>query len=370
MIDISFVKTAEKTIQEPWASELQTIVASIIIVNYNGQDFLEDCLHSIFETIGSNVEVILVDNDSHDGSPDEIARLFPEIRLIRSTENQGFAAGSNLGSQYARGQYLVFLNPDTQTANGWLEALLTALKESPKAGLVTSKILLLDRVDKINTAGNDVHLTGLTLCRGMGLTRNSFDDTGEVGAVSGAAFAIRRDLFNLLNGFDPHFFMYMEDTDLSLRAQLAGYRCLYTPASVVYHDYNLHFGPHKIYYQERNRYRMLLKILRWPTIFLLLPALLLAEIVSWGYVLLEDSNHFTNKLRAYGYVLSHWREIMAERRKAQDLRRIPDRDLLEHSVSRLDYAQTGATGASRMARLVFDPLFGFWHAVTLALIKW
>ena len=64
-------------------------------------------------------------------------------------------------------------------------------------------------------------------------------------------------------------------------------------------------------------------------------------------------------LRAYGYVLSHWREIIAQRRKAQDLRRIPDRDLLEHSVSRLDYAQTGATGASRMARLVFDPLFAF-----------
>jgi len=348
----------------------ETALASIIIVNYNGRPYLVDCLKSVLKTSGSDVEVILVDNGSSDGSPDEIISLHPELRLIRCANNEGFAAGGNIGAQYARGHYLAFLNPDTQTTAGWLNGLISTLGADSRAGLATSKILLLDRPDIINTAGNDVHLTGLTLCRGMGLSQESMDEYAMVGAVSGAAFVIRRDLFNQLNGFDPHFFMYMEDTDLSLRAQLAGYSCQYVPSSVVYHDYALHFGPRKTYYQERNRYLMLLKALRWPTLALLLPALLLAEIVTWGYVLLEDGKNITNKLKAYGYVFGQWREIMVERRKTQASRRVPDRDLLELSVYRLDYAQTGATRASRLARLVFDPLFGFWRTVALALIRW
>ena len=91
----------------------------------------------------------------------------------------------------------------------------------------------------------------------------------------------------------------MEDTDLSWRARLAGYRCLYVPTSIVYHEYTLRFGPRKIFYQERNRYLMLLKGAHWATLLVLLPALLLAEVVTWGFVLAQDRRRLANKARAY-----------------------------------------------------------------------
>jgi GT2 family glycosyltransferase len=347
-----------------------TILASVIVVNYNSQAHLENCLPALLDTIDDETEVIVVDNGSVDGSLDRIAGLFPKIRLVCSRNNLGYGGGNNLGAQQAHGRYLVFLNPDTVPMAGWLAALTTALEDDPQAGLATSKIVFLHQPDRLNTAGNDLHLTGLTLCRGLGRPVSALDQPAAVGAASGAAFAIRRELFELLGGFDERFFMYMEDTDLSLRAQLAGYHCLYVPQSVIQHDYSLRFGPQKSYYQERNRYLMLLKVFRWPTLFILIPVLALAEVITWGYVLLHDRQNWANKLRAYGYVLHHWRQILADRDETQMLRQVPDRELLHRSVYRLDYAQASAGKVSCLAHLCFDPFFKFWHRLMLVIARW
>ena len=157
---------------------------------------------------------------------------------------------ANVGVRSSSGNYLAFLNPDTVVEPGWLDALIAALEADPRAGLATAKILLLDDPARINTCGCDVHYTGLTLCRGMGMGRSALTDPVDVSAVSGAAFVIRRDLFEALSGFDAAYFLYMEDTDLSWRARLAGYSCLYVPTSFVYHDYSLRFGPKKAFYEE------------------------------------------------------------------------------------------------------------------------
>ena len=269
--------------------------ASIIIVAYNAQAYLEKCLLSVLETSGTNREVILVDNASADRSAEIAAQKFPQVRIIRNEHNLGFGQGNNLGAQWATGDYLVFLNPDTIVEPGWLEALITALEDNPRAGLATSKILLLNDPERINTCGNTIHLTGLTLCRGLRYSKAAFSQRESVAAVSGAAFAIRRELFEQLGGFDEDFFLYMEDTDLSWRARLAGWDCLYVPESIVLHDYTLRLTPHKVFYQERNRYLMLLKCFRWPTLLILFPALLLAEFVTWGFVIKSDREHLGNK---------------------------------------------------------------------------
>src|SRR5436190_10168824 len=114
--------------------------ASIIIVAYNAHAYLEKCLSSVLETSGARCEVILVDNASSDGSAEVAAQKFPHVRVIRNADNPGFGQGNNLGAQWATGNYLVFLNPDTIVEAGWLEALITALEENPRAGLATSKI--------------------------------------------------------------------------------------------------------------------------------------------------------------------------------------------------------------------------------------
>lgn len=341
----------------PVAPRGESTRASIIIVGYNSQEDLPRCLASLKETVTAADEVIVVDNASQDGTSQALEAHFPWVRVVRSPENLGFGGGNNLGAREAQGRYLAFLNPDTTVAPGWLDALLAALEADPTAGLATAKILLLQDPERINACGNDIHISGLTLCRGAGAPSTAFTHTETVGAVSGAAFAIRRTLFDTLGGFDPAFFMYMEDTDLSLRARLAGYRCLFVPEAVVYHRYQLRFGPRKTFYQERNRYLMLLKNLRWRTLLALLPALLLAEVVTWGFVLLLERKNMGNKVRAYGWVARHWAEIIYERQWVQSLRCETDHVLLNEWIHRLDFEQADDGPVGRLAYRVFTPLF-------------
>lgn len=334
-----------------------TATTSIIIVNYNGTAYIQPCLQSVLADLRPDDELIVVDNASTDGSAELVARTFPQIRLICSEVNLGFAGGCNLGAACASGRYLAFLNPDTQVSSGWLAALIAPLEADRQVGLTTARILLLDDPERINTAGASVHYTGLTLCRGMHMHRDTLQRQEEVGAVSGAAFVIWRHLFVKLGGFDETFFTYMEDTDLSWRARLAGYRCVYVPDSIVYHDYVLRFGPHKTFYQERNRYLMLLKSLHWRTLAMLLPSLLLAEGVTWGFVLLREPRRLGNKLRAYRWVLQHWNDIMQHRRQTRSYRAITDEALLATCSYRLDFEQTGRGWVARTAHALFDPLF-------------
>jgi GT2 family glycosyltransferase len=343
--------------------------ASIIVVNHNGLATIAPCLASLIATADDTVEIIVVDCDSTDGSAGLIAGSFPSVRLIRAA-NLGFGGGNNLGAAHAGGEYLVFVNPDTTVTPGWWQALVEVLATDSSVVLVTSRILLADDHGRLNAAGNDVHLTGLTLCRGMGRPAVLFDRPATVGAVSGAAFAMRRDLFRELGGFDAGFFMYMEETDLSWRAQLAGYECRFIPQSLVYHHYRLRFGPHKIFYQERNRYRLLLKSLRWPTLWLLAPALLLAEVVAWGFVAVGARRHWPGKLRACRSVLAEWPDIRRLRRDLQRRRAAPDRRLLERMTGRLDFAQVGDGRTAWLADQLFNPLFYSWHRMMIKVVRW
>jgi len=347
-----------------------SVRASIIIVNYNANEKLLRCLESVLCDLQSDCEVLVVDNDSSDGIADRIETDFAAVRLMRSQTNLGFGGGNNLGAGEARGKYLVFLNPDTLVQRGWLEALLAPFNSDARAGLVTSKILLFDDPTLINTCGNVVHFTGLTLCRGLGQPREAFGEAQEVDAVSGAAFAIRRDLFEELNGFDEDTFLYMEDTDLSWRARLSGWRCLYAPDSIVLHHYTLRITPLKVFYQERNRYLMLMKSLRWPTLFVLLPAQLLAELMTWGFVIYSDRANFANKLRAYAWIIDNWRAVRRKRRETQAARRVPDRELLRHTTFRVDFDQASSGIVGTLAQVVFNPLFFVLKGLALTLIWW
>jgi GT2 family glycosyltransferase len=342
--------------------------ADIIIVNYNGGENLVNCLESINPS--ANAKITVVDNASTDGSPEVVGRTFPHVKLVRSQANMGFGAGNNLGFCESHGDYLAFLNPDTIVEPGWLEALISTLEENRQAGLATSKILLLDQPGAVNTCGHDHHLSGLTLCRGIGQLGGNYAAIEEVPAISGAAFVIHRRLFQKLGGFDPDFFLYMEDTDLSLRARLAGYSCLFVPNSIVYHDYCLTIGELKTFYQERNRYLMLLKIYRWPTLLLLLPTLLLAELITWGFSLIHDRDHLVNKINAYRWVIRNWGKVMQKRLETQALRSVPDRQLLLGTTHRLDYSQIGGGFLPRLASWIFNPLFYILRGFVLAVVWW
>jgi len=344
---------------------------SILLINYNGWGDLSRCLPTVLaDAVGHSYEIIVIDNCSTDDSAQQIAQHFPQVRLIRNVTNSGFGGGNNLAAQSARGEFLAFLNADTLVEKDWLEELVKGIQSDPKVGMATSKVLLMSEPDRINACGNDVHMTGLTLCRGAGMTTNHYAEPAQVSATSGAAFVMRRDLFLAIRGFDETFFMYVEDTDLSLRIQLAGYTVRYIPTSMVYHDYALTFGPLKTFYQERNRYLLLLKNFKLGTLLALIPALLLAEVITWGYTLLYDRKRYANKLNAYIWILQHIQQIRHTRRSTQRMRRIPDRKLYSILTWRIDFGQTGQGWISRASHVLFDPVFFVLRLCVLAILWW
>jgi GT2 family glycosyltransferase len=155
-----------------------------------------------------------------------------------------------------------------------------------------------------------------------------------------------------------------------LRARLAGWISLYAPESIVYHDYSLKIFPLKVFYQERNRYLMLLKNFRWATLVALVPVFLMAEAITWGFVLLYDRRNIRNKLRAYEWIVKNRAVIANKRRTTQALRKTGDRELLRRTSFRLDLGFARDGTMARIAQRLLDPLFFLLRALTVAVVRW
>lgn len=302
---------------------------SVIIVGYNNAADLRPLLAIVTVRLEPDVELILVDNGSTDETAQVAAEYAKQVRYLRLAQNKGFAGGNNAGAALARGELLLFLNPDTLPHAGWLEELVRPLADA-NVGMSTARIVHADRPHLINTCGNDITWTGLTVCRGLDQPVDAWDAPDEVAAVSGACFAMRRALFEKLGGFDERFFLYYEDTDLSLRVRLAGYQIVYAPRSVVAHRYVFKFSAQKAYYQERNRWLALLKALRWPTLLLLLPGLLLGELMAWCYAALNGREHLWAKARGWAWLWRNRATVRQARRETFAQRRSSDAALLRH----------------------------------------
>lgn len=329
--------------------------ASVIVVSYNSCDYLEACLTSVVEQLTPSDELIVVDNGSTDGSVALIKHRFPAACLLEGS-NTGYAGGNNYGASIARGTFLVFLNPDTTLAPAALENLLAPLASSEDIALTTACIVYQQASDTINTCGNIMHYTGLTYCRGAGKPRSTHMLPCEVDAVSGAAFAIRHSVFEELGGFDQQFFMYVEDTDLSLRAKLHGYHCWYAADAIVHHDYQANYTPSKGFYLDRNRHLMLLKNLKWSTYLRLLPGLVVAEIVTWGFLLAKGLRFWHVKPRVY-YSLWHLRTSVRAARKYVKMQQIDSGALVGQLTYRLEFAQLANRTLSHIASILFHPIF-------------
>lgn len=347
-------------------------MVSIIILDFNEMKYIGQCLESHLKQSYPNYEIIVVDNGSSDGSPAFVRENFPTVRLIDAGENLGFAGGNNLGAQHANGKYLAFINPDMTVEPDWLFSLVEELENNPDVGMATSKILMLPEPDKINTCGNDVHFAGFGFLRGW---EQSADDAmtknEDVCSVSGGAFLVEKTFFESIGGFDHAFFpIYVEDTDLSLRTLLQGKVNRYVAASRVYHDYTLSFGANKYFRLEKNRYQMLLKVYRWPTLLLLLPGFLLSEIISWGYSITQGREFLQAKLKSYRWIIENFSKIMAARKVVQQQRIANDQALISRMTYKLAYRQANDGWTARAAEIVFTPLFFLLYSAYRFVIRW
>lgn len=224
---------------------------SVIIVNWNVRDLLRTCLSSVLRAQGNlSLEVVVVDSASSDGSAEMVRAEYPQARLIACETNVGFSAGNNLGMAAARGDYLLLLNPDTEVAEGALDALTAAMQAHPEAGVAGPRLRNPDgtvqssrrRFPTLTTAFVESTALQPHFSRHPALARyyvadRPDDAEQEVDWLTGACLLVRREVYARVGGFDEGYFMYSEELDWQKRIRATGWRVLYVPqAKVVHHE--------------------------------------------------------------------------------------------------------------------------------------
>jgi GT2 family glycosyltransferase len=324
---------------------------SIIIVNYNGKKFLEQCLSALFKTDYplSCYEVIMVDNGSMDNSVKYVKENFPFVRIIALSKNYGFTGGCNKGVKGARGEFVAFLNNDTVVDKNWLRELVKVMQINKKIGMCGSKIIFIEKPEIVQYAGGYLHLLGAI-----------FDPFHEskpdrdfyyVGSICGASFLIRKDLFEKVGGFDEDFFLYADEVDLCLRVWLVGYRVAYSPYSIVHHygegtvnklnnkiaqSNNVLYARLRssatIYHGNKNSMAFIIKNFQIKNLFI-------GVIFSYFYLLFQliwllqtKSSEIKFLIKAGFWPVRNFRNLWKKRIKIQNERKIDDKWLEKNNV--------------------------------------
>ena len=299
------------------------VVASIIVPSHDGRRWLAQCLPHVASGIATSYEVIVSDNGSRDDTVGWLATEWPAVRAVCAPEAIGFAAACNRGARAASGSVLVVLNNDTEPEDGWVDRLIEQVVADPDRVVATARLVLLDAPDIMDSAGDEYAWWGAAYKRGAGHVSRHYDEPREVFSPCGAAFAIGRDLFARLGGFDEVFGSVCEDVDLGYRVRLVGGRCVYVPSAVVRHAGSATLGieaPGPIRLGQRN--------MEWtwwantPAV-LLLPMLplhvvynVIAAVFFWRR---GRSGAFWQGKRE---ALAGWRHAVAKRRHAQAMRSV------------------------------------------------
>lgn len=244
---------------------------SVVILNWNGRRHLEHFLPSVVEHSlkMEGVEVVIADNNSTDDSLLWLALNYPTLRIVRLEQNYGFAGGYNRALKQIESDYYLLLNNDVEVSDGWLAPLIEVLDKESDVAAVAPKLLSTNRRNEFEYAGASggfIDYLGYPFCRGRILSTleqdcGQYDTRRDIFWGSGAALCCRAELFHALGGFDEDFFAHMEEIDLQWRMQLAGWRIVVEPRSVVYHlgGGTLQQSAHKIYLNHRNNLAMLYK---------------------------------------------------------------------------------------------------------------
>lgn len=256
---------------------------TVVVPNWNGERFLDTCLGSLREQAFKDFRTVLVDNGSTDGSLELVSRNFPEVDVISIRENLGFSAAVNAGIRASDTELVALLNNDTEMDPGWLENLVRIAEDHPEAGFFASKLVDFRNHSILDGAGDALRRNGLPYRVGHGeRDRGQYEKPGYVFGACAAAALYRRDMLEKIGLFDEDFFAYCEDGDLSFRAQLASYRCLYVPEAVVYHVGSASTGGKRSLTATRlgtrNGLWLLVKNLPTPLVSAFLPFFLLGQL--------------------------------------------------------------------------------------------
>jgi GT2 family glycosyltransferase len=240
---------------------------SVVVLNWNGAHLLPDCLDSVRRQTFQDIEIIMPDNGSTDGSLALVEERYPEVEVVRFSTNLGFSLAVNEGIRRSRGEFIALLNNDTELDSRYLAELVAAMKEDPSLGMCAPKMVYYDDPSLINSAGHACGPDGVVVDIGRRQPNDAwFEQPREVlGACAGAAL-YRRAMLEEIGLFDPDFFISFEDADLNWRAQWAGWRARYVPSAVIKHREGVSReirSPRAIFLGLRNTAHVWAK--DWPT---------------------------------------------------------------------------------------------------------
>jgi GT2 family glycosyltransferase len=298
---------------------------TIVILNWNGQQYLEKFLPSVLATTYENLEVIVSDNGSTDGSVALITQKFPKVQLVRLDQNYGFAKGYNLTLEKVEADYFALINSDVEVRSGWLEPIIDLLEKDKRNAACQPKLLSYNNRNLFEYAGGAggwLDSFGYPFAKGRIFDvseedKGQYDQTERVFWVTGAAMVIRSEVFREMKGFDNYFFAHQEEIDLCWRMQLSEYKLYVNPSSVVYHvgGGTLPRGNTlKTFLNFRNNQIMLYKNLPWGVKWWKIPFRIFLDAVSaWKGLFMGDGGYFLAILRAH---FSFFRWVLFEKKQS------------------------------------------------------
>ena len=331
----------------------------MVVVNWNRRNLLRSCLQSLTrQKLNQPFEVVVIDNGSDDGSPEMVLAEYGNgtvlrVNLIRNSENRGFCAANNQGFAASDTEFIALLNNDAEAEPDWLEKLAGAFQGRTDIGMAASKILVHEDPRRIDKAGHLIYPDGQNRGRGSGeLDTGQYNQVEEILWPDGCAAMYRRAMLDQIGGFDEDFFAYADDAELGLRAQIAGWKCLYIPQAVVRHHRGATLGlrsSRRLELIERNRVLLAAKLFPWSLLWLngvyygmRLGAGMWAAITGQGEV--GKFPGVRGKLQAARALLAgDWQALpllprmLAKRRDVERIRKLSPREvrklILQHRIS-------------------------------------
>lgn len=340
---------------------------SIIVLNYNGKEYLSDCLNSILQQSYEDFEVILFDNSSSDNSVEFVQNNFlnDKIKIVRSERNLGFAGGNNEALKHAKGNLIVLLNNDTVVDKEWLSELVRGLSYTVDTGMVQSLVLTDGIPMKYYEKNGTINLFGHNIMEVFDINE---DGMGEIFQVNGCSLIIRKDLLNKLGGLFPEeYFAYAEDTYLSFKVKFAGYKIFHNSKSVVHHKGSSTMKKYRnefiTFHQERNRLLNFLIFFSDSFRSKFYPLLLLNFIIKITYSLFLRKYSLKGIIKAYSWLVSNSSWIENKRIELNILKTINEDEVIKCLSGRL------ANGDNFMEKMLNSISLTYMKLVNLKVVE-
>jgi GT2 family glycosyltransferase len=274
---------------------------TIIIPNYNGKSYLENCFNSLnFQNY--IFDVIIVDNGSEDGSVKYIKENHPQYTLIENKENLGFSKAVNQGVKASHTDYVFLLNNDAELDQNCVSNLLECMGDDDEIFAVSSKMIQYHNREKLDDAGDEYSILGWTKKTGEDKPIQMYSKKREIFSACAGAALYRRDVFDKIGLFDENFFAYLEDVDISYRARIHGFKCVYCPEAVVYHHTSgtsgSKYNEFKIKLAARNNVYLPYKNMPWPQLAVNSIFLLVGYLIKYFFFIRKgQGKYYINGLK-------------------------------------------------------------------------